>query len=100
MSFGHGGRSAKVDLVGSARNGQSPRVTEPLRDPSPPENANRFRRATISRPRWEIRYARWAATLDLASMAGSLGLHKWWGETSGQPHLRVWLGVALIALIV
>jgi exopolysaccharide biosynthesis polyprenyl glycosylphosphotransferase len=36
--------------------------------------------------------------LDLVSMAGSLGLHKWWGDSSGYTHLRVLLGLALIAL--
>ncbi|MGH3822416.1 MAG: sugar transferase [Pseudonocardiaceae bacterium] len=98
MGFGHDGRSANVDLIGLARNGQSSVAAEPFDDSSPLHDANRLLRTAISRPRWQIQYARWVAILDLASMAGSLGLHKWWGEPSGQPHLRIWLGLALIML--
>lgn len=54
--------------------------------------------AAGQRPRWEIRYAQAVAVSDLVAMAASLGLHKWWGDSSGFPHLRVWIGLALIVL--
>lgn len=90
--------SANVNLIGLAPNGPSSAAPASLESPAPLDTATAPPRTEVSRPRWEIRYARLAAVLDLASMAGSLGLHRWWGE-SMQPHLRVWLGLALIALM-
>lgn len=55
---------------------------------------------TLLRGRWEVRYARVVAISDLVAMAGSLGLHKWWGDSPGYGHLRVAFGVVLITLTV
>jgi exopolysaccharide biosynthesis polyprenyl glycosylphosphotransferase len=53
---------------------------------------------TLARPRWQIRYVQWVAISDLMAMAGSLGLHKLWGASSGTDHFRTISGGALIVL--
>ncbi len=103
MSLGHGDMGEKVDLGESPGNGQwltaenLPGATT-QRDDDGDSGANRQLRTAVTRPRWEIGYARAVAVVDLAAMAVSLGLHRWWGEASGIDGLPLALGLGLITL--
>ncbi|MGH3684397.1 MAG: sugar transferase [Pseudonocardiaceae bacterium] len=87
-----------LDVVDSARNGQSPAAAgsaaghRPDADPT----ATGLVHTAVARPRWEIRYAQGVAAADLTAMATSLLLHRWWGQPVG--HLQLVLGVALMTL--
>ncbi|HET9258407.1 MAG TPA: sugar transferase [Pseudonocardiaceae bacterium] len=98
MGLGQGDWTTGLDLTGSARNGHSPvapRPRQPVDDAAVPASPLP---TVVPRPRWQLRYARWAAVSDLAAMAGSLGLHKWWGDSSGTEHFRIIFGITLIVL--
>lgn len=98
MAVGRDDQNMNIDLVESARNGQSPTAAAPMRfSPQQPERARRWRTA-VPRPRWEIRYTQMVAVADLAAMAASLGLHKLWGDPPGYNHLRIVFGLVLMAL--
>ena len=102
MGLGQDDWTTDLDLTGSAHNGHS-RVAAPSVVPlrkrldDPNVSASPLP-TTVPRPRWLLRYAQWAAVSDLIAMAGSLGLHKWWGAASGTDHFRVAFGIALIVL--
>lgn len=105
MGLDPGANFTKVDLGEPARNGHVPlEVADPLGPAS--SVADSEHRATQPLPRvagrqpWEIRFARAVALADLAAMAVSLGLHKWWGQASGYTHLRITFGLIVIALAV
>ncbi|MGH3976492.1 MAG: sugar transferase [Pseudonocardiaceae bacterium] len=102
MGFGRGGRNTNVEVGESAGNVKQPIVANSIRSAPPPADdinleATRPLRKVIARPLWEIRYAQLVAVADLAAMAGSLGLHKWWGQSPGYD-LRFALGLFLMAL--
>src|SRR5918998_4810571 len=100
MGFGRGGRNTNVgELAGKVTNpivaNSIPGALSPAHDVN--GSATRPLRKAITRPLWEIRYAQSVAIADLAAMAVSLGLHKWWGQSLGYD-LRVALGLLLLAL--
>jgi exopolysaccharide biosynthesis polyprenyl glycosylphosphotransferase len=91
----------KNDLNESAGNGIWPpataqATTQRLDDAE--LGAARLVRTAVPRPRWEIRHAYSVAMSDLLAMAMSLGLHHWWGDTSGHSHLKEAIGLAVMAL--
>ncbi|HEY6422110.1 MAG TPA: sugar transferase [Pseudonocardiaceae bacterium] len=99
MSLGHGDMGTDADLRESADNGHRP-VVAGLESALQQSNLNSIPqlRSAITRPPWETRYAQAVAVADLVAMAASLGLHPWWGDTPGYGHLRVALGLVLMAL--
>jgi exopolysaccharide biosynthesis polyprenyl glycosylphosphotransferase len=105
MTLGQNDQNANVDLVESARNGQSSAATEPV--VFPPQqfagtdlHTTRLLPTATPRPRWEIRYTQAVAVADLVATAASVGLHKWWGASPGHDHLRILFGLAVAALTV
>jgi exopolysaccharide biosynthesis polyprenyl glycosylphosphotransferase len=102
MSPGRADSSPNADLSESAGNWASPaaaglEATSPQRLDDAGLGALRPRRTVITRSHWETRYAQAVAVADLAAMAVSLGLHKWWGQPPGHD-LRIALGLGLMAL--
>lgn len=103
MGLGHDDHRPNTALGESAGNGKPP-ATAALVETLPQQLNESDRgttaqpsRSAVTRPRWEIRYARTVAVADLTTMAASLGLHTWWGEPAGDG-LRFALGLALMAL--
>lgn len=92
-----------VEVGGPAGNVMQPvEANAPGSAPPPIDNValggtRVLHKATV-RPLWEIRYAQAVAVMDLAVMAVSLGLHRWWGQTSGIDGLPFALGLGLMAL--
>ncbi len=103
MGFQDDDQSANLELVTSAAaNGQSPAAVRfpPQQFDDADAGINRQLRTAVPRSRWEIRYVQAAAIADLAAMAVSLGLHKWWGAPPDHNHLRITFGLVLMALTV
>ncbi len=102
MGLGRGDMGEKVNLGPSAENGKvlpmanSLGVTTQRLDDAGSE-VPRLLRTAVARPRWEIGYAQAVALVDLAAMAVSLGLHRWWGAYT-IASLSVKLGLGLMAL--
>lgn len=101
MGFGRADRSTNLDIVESVDNGTEPAAVGlagfSTRRVNASFGASRLSRTTVVRPRWETRYAQGVAATDLAAMAVSLGLHKWWGQPPGHD-LRIGLGLGLVTL--
>jgi exopolysaccharide biosynthesis polyprenyl glycosylphosphotransferase len=92
-------RSMNFEVGESARNIELPTVAKrSLHDVD--LESNRFLRKVSTRPRWELRYAESVVVADLAAMAVSLYLHKWWGQASGYDLTPIALGLIVMALTV
>src|SRR6185437_4761959 len=92
-------RSMNFEVGESARNIELPTVAKrSLHDVD--LESNRFLRKVSTRPRWELRYADSVVVADLAAMAVSPYLHKWWGQASGYDLTPIALGLIVMALTV
>jgi exopolysaccharide biosynthesis polyprenyl glycosylphosphotransferase len=99
MGLGQNNWTKDIDFDGSARNGHSQvAAPSPLQQPDDANLSAGSLPTTVPRPRWQIRYAQWVAVWDLVAMAGSLVLHKWWGDSSGTDHFRVTFGITILVL--
>jgi exopolysaccharide biosynthesis polyprenyl glycosylphosphotransferase len=105
MGSPRNGRSTNFGRVESTQNMDSHAATELVESPSRQLDdadlgVTQLLRSTVSRPRWEVRYAQGVAVSDLTAMAASLGLHKWWGNAPGYDHARIVFGLSLMVLTV
>ncbi len=103
MSRGLGDSSLNADLGESPGSGTPPATADLVAaSPQQLDDASRGTarplRTGVVRPSWEIRYARAVVVADLTATAVSLGLHRWWGQTSGIDGLPFMLGLGLMAL--